>query len=287
MDKTEKYNDLIEKLKLIAKQDENIRCCFIFGSRAHNTNYADKWSDLDIAIICNDPSAYIEKQDWLKSFGDAIFAFKEAVSLGVGMQIRVLFEDFQDVDFGFFSQSDFQKLLKDNRFYHGTIGRGVKILIDKDGHLDFIKGETFLKNYFTPEVKQSSFENNVDDFLYHAVSAVKKLHKNEILTAKDTLDSTMKTILILFVRWYVLSKDSSADTWHRNRHFEKWADLKFVNRLGNLYSIYNKYDIYEKIIVNIRNFEKLVREVAQMNNLTYPYEKFKIVLDWITENEPE
>lgn len=231
MDKVNGYEDLIKKLGLLSQNDENIRSCFIFGSRAHITSYADKWSDLDIAIICNDPSQYIENLDWLKTFGESIFSFKEAVSLGVGMQIRVLFEDFKDVDFGFFSQDDFQKLLQDKRFYHGTIGRGVKILSDKDGLLEFIKGEKFLKNYFTPEIVQSSFENHVDDFLYHAVSAVKKLHKNEILTAKDTLDSTMKSTLILFIRWYVLSKDNSTDTWHRNRHFEKWADSKFVNRL--------------------------------------------------------
>ena len=270
MSNTEHYSKVIETLTKLAESNDQIRCCFLFGSRAQATTYADKWSDLDVAIICKNPNLFIDNEDWLKSFDKYIFAFKEAVSLGVGMQIRVLFENFFDVDFGFFSEDQFRTVLKDTRFYHGVIGRGIIKIIDKDGLLDFVQTANFLKRYYTPEINQDSLVNNVDDFLYHAISCVKKLHKNEILTAKDTLDSSMKNILMLFIRWYTMSKDKNIDTWHRNRHFEKWADIKIVNRLGNLYSIYNKYDIYEKVIVNVRCFEK-----------------FKIVLEWINENEPE
>lgn len=287
MDKIKQYTDVINRLKFLSESDEHIRCCFLFGSRAQKISHADEWSDLDVVVICKKPAQYIENKEWLKNFGKTIFAFKEAVSLGIGMQIRVLFDDFNDVDFAFYSISQFKAILKDTRFYHGLIGRGIEILVDKDDSLALLKGATFMRKYYTPEINQNNLQNNIEDFLYHAVSAIKKLHKGEVLTAKETLDFSMKNIIVLFIRWEAISRNSDIDTWHRNRHFEKWADEKFVKQFGNLYSIYNKHNIYEKVIVNILFFKKLTHKVCKLNDLNFSFDKFTLVLDWIKAHEPK
>jgi aminoglycoside 6-adenylyltransferase len=48
-----------------AKQHENIRAVIMIGSRARTYEKADQWSDLDILVIVEDISEYIQTNSWI------------------------------------------------------------------------------------------------------------------------------------------------------------------------------------------------------------------------------
>lgn len=279
------YELILGHIEDLARRQDDIECAFYFGSRAHATSYADGWSDLDVALITTSPDTYTKDTYWLAPMGKPLVAFNEAVSLGHGMQTRVLFaEDFSDVDFGFFTPNDFKNLINDPRFFNGVLGRGIVPIVDKTGLLTNLPLEEQKLNYTLPPLTQESLAQHVDDILYHAVNAVKKLHKGEILTAKDTLDSSIKNTLMTMIRWHIISADPSVDTWHRNRHFEKWVDESVMLYMPQLYAVYDRDDIYSKIIVNIDFLKYLVESICSRNQIDYPPEKLSKVTDWVKQN---
>lgn len=282
-------NNLYEKAILlfeaIALHDENIRSVFVFGSRARTDRPADDYSDLDIAIICKDKSAFFKDVKWLEKIGHPIFSYAQPVSLGEGNQIRALFDDARDIDFVFFDEDEFNRISGNKKFLNGVIGRGIVKVCDKDGNLDSLDHHVLDKNYAFPPLTQKQLNETVHNFLFHAVSAQKKTLRGEFLTAKNSIDQNMRDELMLFIRWREMLDNPNLDVWHRARFFETWASKDIQQKMQSVCPTYDPKDISEKIGNNLDLMRELAEEICQKSGLTFPQVAFDKTKKWVKSHD--
>jgi hypothetical protein len=89
--------DLIERFTDWALEKADVRSAIIVGSRVRAESPADHMSDLDLAVIVEDPSIYLSDTSWLRRFGDPALTFVESTADGNFRERRVLFRDGRDV----------------------------------------------------------------------------------------------------------------------------------------------------------------------------------------------
>jgi aminoglycoside 6-adenylyltransferase len=174
----ELFEQFIDRFTRWAEKQDDIRGAFILGSRARRDTPADEWSDLDLPIITTDPGRYISDTKWLDNLGKHYLTFLEKTGIGDEIERRVLFEGGLDVDFPITPHDVFK-----NRTLSSVdllmLNRGFRILIDKDNELAAI-GRNLPDPPESVHPSPNEFDNNVNDFFYHAVLAVKKFKRGEL-----------------------------------------------------------------------------------------------------------
>jgi uncharacterized protein len=115
----------ISRLELWSAGEPGIRAIALVGSHARGAARAD--SDIDIIIICTDPSHYLESGDWLSAFGQIRNAERE--DWGLVQSWRVFYLDGTEVEFGITTE----RWCSEVEISSGTgrvISDGAKIVFD-------------------------------------------------------------------------------------------------------------------------------------------------------------
>ncbi|UCE66630.1 MAG: aminoglycoside 6-adenylyltransferase [Candidatus Zixiibacteriota bacterium] len=265
----ELFEQFIDRFKRWAKKQDDIRGAYILGSRARKETPADEWSDLDLPIITSDPDRYISDISWLDNLGKHCLTFLEKTGTGREIERRVLFEGGLDVDFPIIPYD----LLKNHTLSPLDIimlNRGYRILVDKDKELAaIVRGLPEPPEPVHPSLDE--FDNNVNDFLYHAILAVKKFKRGELFYAKSVCDSYMKRLLLSMISWHARAKHGlNYDVWHDGRFLEKWAEPEFVDGLKKTYAIYSARDFPRALRETMNLFRRIAVETAEMLGYQYP-----------------
>ena len=87
-----------------AREKDDVRTLLLVGSQARAEVPADRWSDLDLIFIVEDPSVYHDDASWIHEFGVPLVTFLEPKPDGHSDR-RVLYETGEEVDFVFFPAS--------------------------------------------------------------------------------------------------------------------------------------------------------------------------------------
>jgi len=82
-----------------ARQRTDVDAAAVIGSHARALVPADRWSDIDIVLVVDDPVTYVADAGWLAVFGRPLLTFTEPTAVGGFVERRVLFDTGQDVDF--------------------------------------------------------------------------------------------------------------------------------------------------------------------------------------------
>ena len=115
----------ISSLERWSAGEPGIQAIALVGSHARGAARAD--SDIDIIIICSDPSHYLDSTNWLSAFGEIRSAERE--DWGLVQSWRVFYLDGTEVEFGITSE----QWCSEAEISSGTgrvIGDGVKIVFD-------------------------------------------------------------------------------------------------------------------------------------------------------------
>ncbi|MEA3337068.1 MAG: aminoglycoside 6-adenylyltransferase [Chloroflexota bacterium] len=272
MDETQlAYEQLIDQIISWAREQENVRAAIVIGSRARKDHPADRWSDLDVLILANDPQRYLDDSEWVRGIGVPWLTFVEPTGDGSGFERRVLFEGGLDVDFAPVSVAEVRAMAEQG-FPPGVqdiIRRGVRILIDKDGFARYLEPAGIESPVYQPPT-DSRFLNLVHDFWYHAVWAAKHLRRRELWWAKGGCDGHLKYLLQQMLEWHAHAvKGPEWDTWMRGRFLEQWADPRAVAALTDVYAHYDGEDIWRALQATMDLFAWLAPETAEL--LGYPY----------------
>jgi aminoglycoside 6-adenylyltransferase len=291
----ELFEELIDRFKAWAKNRPDIRIAIVLGSRARIDHPADEWADLDIAIATTDPEYYLSASDWIENFGRPLLTFIEPTSGGGEKERRVLYEKMLDVDFAIFPLERIRDLLgpvvqtkgagPDSMLIQisNMLGRGVRILVDKDGTMsEFIKLASSAGKPPPAIPTQDEFLAVVNDFLYHAVFTAKHLRRGELWWTVTCLDCYMQHLLLRMIEWHALvSHDLKHETWFRGRFLEEWAPPKTVKALQEAFAHYDKVDVKHALLAGIDLFRWLAAETAAKLNYAFPAEADKNVTEWI------
>lgn len=262
------------------------------GSYARTKTPADRWSDLDIIIFSTKPRTLLDSGEWVSQFGNPVITFVEPIAVGSGdnYERRVLFDNGLDVDFAvepfrFVLEAKKQgitpEFVKENA---NIIGRGIRILVDKDGVMD-----AFLKEFKTIEVPPPDFPTEheylerVHDFWYHAVWAAKKLRRGELWEGKSCLDSFMKSRSLLpMIEWHAqVNQGQTHDTWFRGRFLERWADPRIIADLRGAFAHYDEDDVWQALANTMQLFRWIAKEVAEKLDYTYPKDIDQFISQWV------
>ncbi|MFX1565136.1 MAG: aminoglycoside 6-adenylyltransferase [Promethearchaeota archaeon] len=275
-----------------AKTQDHIRLAMVVGSRARKTAPADQWSDLDIVIFSTDPSILIDTEEWVNEFGNPVVTFIEPTAGGSGdsYERRVLYDNGIDVDFAVDPLKMILKAKKNGVTLElveetsNVIGRGIRVLIDKDQLM-----EGFLKEYKAIKVPkprhptEHEYLERVKDFWYHVVWTAKKIRRGELWEGKACLDCFMKARCLLpMIEWHASATQGQAsDTWFRGRFMERWADPRVIAELRGVFSHYDEEDVWLALANTMQLFRWIAKEVAEKLGVTYPSAADQFASRWV------
>ena len=243
-----------------AREREDVRALLVVGSQARANVPADRWSDLDIVLIVDDPEPYAEDPSWVHEFGQPVLTFLEDTPVGQ-RERRVLYETGEDVDFPLFPVTALE-LLEQSENAVNLLARGYRLLVDRIGLAERL-ARLAAGAEQPPLPTQRDFTQLASDFWYHALWAAKKLRRGEVFTAKGGVDGYMKARLVTLLEWHARALDPSVDTWHEGRFIERWADPGALAALEKAYAYYDLRDVARALWETIDVWQALEEETAR------------------------
>ena len=278
---TVKYNAIIQNFIRFSKACEDFRAAAIIGSRARKEKPADKFSDLDILILSNDPDKHIYNTNWLAEIGEVHITFVETLPLGNGKERRVMFSNALDVDFAIVPALQAGAMFSSPAII-SVFEKGFKILFDKDdlfSYLDLSSGESErLKKQLPCEFE---VQNTIQDFWYHCIWSMKKIQRGEVWTAKMCVDGYMKSLMLRMIEWdYQLNQTDPKEIWHSGRFFEKWVDQDIQDAMKSCFAHYDQTDIIRALKSSMDLFSALSKKVAEKLDIQYPQKAENFVREY-------
>ena len=243
-----------------AASRDDVKAAVLVGSQARADLPADRWSDLDLLLVVDDPAPFLEDATWVATFGEPTLTFLEPTSVGGRVERRVLYSDGQDVDFAIVSTVDLPQLVADPTAA-GIVRRGYRSLYDAVGFGDLAAAIPDPPPPTTPT--RHDLTELASDFWYHALWTARKLRRGEVFTAIECLNGYMKSRLVTLMGWHARAVDPEVDTWHSGRFLERWGDPGALVALETAYALYSVRDVARALWETIDLFQGLEEETAQ------------------------
>jgi len=242
-----------------AQEREDVRAAIVVGSQARTDVPADRFSDLDVILIVDDPEPYAESAAWVSEFGTPALTFLEDTPPRQ-RERRVLYKTGEDVDFPLFPLSTLDRLGQSANAA-ALLARGYRVLVDKIGLEERLRDVVDLAPIPTLPT-QADFDQLASDFWYHALWTSKKLRRGEVFTAIECLNGYMKARIVTLLEWHARAVDPSVDTWHAGRFLERWADPGALAQLEKAYAHYDIRDVARALWETIDLFQGAEEETA-------------------------
>jgi aminoglycoside 6-adenylyltransferase len=224
----------------------------------------------------------------MENVGEALLTFLEPTSTGDDTERRVLFKGMLDIDFAIIPKAKAQKLLKRkiSPEIANVFGRGVRVLLDKDGLMAQLLSRVPPSESLVPHVPtKDEFIQVVSDFLHHAVWTTKKLQRGELWTAKACCDGYMKRLLLQMIEWHFHATDKGKrDVWFSGRFLEEWAEPRILEGLSGVFAHYDLEDVKNALLATMDMFCCVAIETAEKLEYVYPSETDERVTDWVRKN---
>jgi len=286
------YERLIENFVKWANTRDDIRITIIVGSRARTDHPADEWADLDMLLVTTDPQHYIATSEWTSEMGKPLLTFIEETSTGDEKERRVLYEGMLDVDYAIFPTAKVELLqyidspaqIPSEMVLQlaNTFGRGMRVIVDKDGVAEKLKTIVSEIGQPTPSLPtEDEFQQVVNDFLYHSVWTAKHVMRGELWWGLTCVNCRLAHLLQQMIEWQARATHGNRyDTWFRGRFLEMWADPETLEELKDSFARYNKQDAAIALKASMDLFRKTALDVAKKLNYRYPTDADKKVTEW-------
>lgn len=244
-----------------AAEREDVLALLIVGSQARAEMPADRWSDLDVVLLLEDPAPYIDESGWLSEFGEPILTFLEPTFEG-SQERRVLYATGEDVDFVLLPRSAVERL-ETTPGAAELFGRGYRLLVDRIGLGERLAQLVATASLADESPSQAAFTELAHDFWYHALWTAKKLRRGEVYTALGCLDGYLKARFVTLLAWHAKAVDETVDTWHDGRFLERWADPGALVALEFAYARYSVREVAHGLWQTIDLWQGLEEETAR------------------------
>ena len=252
-----------DRLTHWAERRADIRIAFVLGSRARTDLPADQWSDLDIAMLVDDPTVYISGTAWPSEIGEVLLTFVE--SAGGTTERRVLFDGGYDVDFAVtpWSAVDLSDLLDPPLEIRNSLGRGFRVLVDREDILASIDRVGLVPAPPTPPSEA--------EYLYHVLWTARHIRHGELWWARSGLEGRLVQLMLPMMEWHSrFGVERGMDTWLRGRFLEKWAGADAVAALAGATSRYDAAEVAAALPRNHDLFRGMAKLVGEKLGYEYP-----------------
>ncbi len=274
----DKYHEIKRRLLLLAEKRAEIKAVVAIGSSTRSDVPADEYSDLDL-IIATDDTESLLYGNLPAELGNVKISFVEP-TLGGGIERRVLYGGWLDVDMIVFTTEQFLNAVNDGTA-NWVMNRGYTVLHDRIGATELLK-QKINAEILKPDFSEGEFQNLASNFYFHTVWAAKKLLRGEFWSAKMCLDSYLKNLLLKVLEVHAATKNH-ADVWHDGRFLDRWADEEIRAELKNCFARYDKADMKNALKSTHRLFARTAKETAALKNFAYPDEAEKFSKEFLEE----
>nr|WP_314499250.1 AadS family aminoglycoside 6-adenylyltransferase [uncultured Chryseobacterium sp.] len=282
-----------DKLKSIlkwAELNESVRAVLLTSSLVNPLAPVDELSDLDLELIFDSNTYYINNKDWISYFGKPIAIIEEDERFfdHIHAMKMVLYEDGVKVDFKLYSKFRFLEQVKLKELPEDW-DIGYQVMIDKDGITSQMQKPTYQVSLIK-KPSEKNFRQLLNDFWWDTTYVAKGLARDEIFYAKWMSETNIRTdYLTPLIEWYIASqhhwnittnkygrlfkKYLPAELWSKTEQTfsgssieDNWnalyamADL--VSEIGSQLACNLHYEYPEKLETDIRNYLDLLYKKA-------------------------
>jgi len=162
-----------------------------------------------------------------------------------------------------------------------VLGRGMRILVDKDGTLARLQTPPRRPPRHPPS--EEDFLALVERFWHGPIWIAKHLRRGELWRVKTLAEAPGHLSLLQMLEWHACARNGwEYDTWDRGRFLEEWADPRAVVALREVFGRYDADDTWRALFASMGLFRWLAMETATSLGYRYPVELDRRVTDWVT-----
>jgi len=257
---------LLDRVVAWAETDPSIIAVVLTGSRAAVHGWPDRWSDVDVELICDDPAPLIGDDGWLHLFGE-VLVYLNLLSEGGEHPTRLVAYSEGEVDFSLCGR---ERITGQAETLVDLYRRGYRVIFDKEGVTECLPipdGRPVPRDPPTAD----EYEYVVSNFWFEAYHMPGYLAREDLWALKFR-DGTMKKALRKMLEWAALVRDPDADVRQIGHRMHDWVDPATWSGLHDAFGAFDEPSSRMALMVTIEIFRKTACEVADALGFAYPME---------------
>ena len=268
--------EMIDLIKDVAFQEENIRAAYMEGSRTNPNAPKDIFQDYDIVYVVTTTKPFRENKEWINRFGEILYMhypednvfYPSDVENCYGWQVQ--FADGNRMDLHVCTR---EYALEQLELY--------KILVDKDGIMP-IPREITDQRYWVKEPTEMEFQCTCSDFWWCLNNVAKGLWRDELPYVLDMINFAVRPQLKRLLEWKIgIENDFSINVGKSGKYMKKYLYEKEYQQFLATYSIAEKESIWDSVFEMCYLFQGTAAELSKRKKFVYDFEQAKNSLNFL------
>lgn len=274
MNKTERNDDVIERLIKWAEHQPLVRAMVLTSSRAIPNAPVDAFSDYDVILAVRDVHPFYTDRGWLEAFGSVLVLYRDPLEPYYGFSKSAYVTQYESglkIDFTLWPVEILQRVTADPQL-PAEFDAGFRVLLDKDHLTDRLKPPTYAA-YIPKPPTESEYQTVVELFFHEATYVAKHLWRDDLMAAKYNLDHAMKMDnLRLMLEWRMeMDYHWSVKPGPYGRRLKKWLRPDLWAELESTYTGAGLEANWEAMFATIALFRRVAIEVGDRLGYAYPH----------------
>jgi aminoglycoside 6-adenylyltransferase len=267
----------------VAKNDDRVRAVLLNGSRANDKIFPDKYQDFDIVYIVNEIESLISNKTWTSVFGekligqlpDEMVVGKKSPEKGGEFALLMLFADGSRIDLTLLPKSEIKANYKVDSL---TI-----VWLDKDNMFSNI-GLSNDSDYLVKEPTEKEFLDTCNEFWWVCTYVAKGLARNEIIYAKDMLETVVRPMFMSVIAWHIgMETNFSVSVGKGGKFIKNFLAPDLYKRILQTYSDHTLENNWKALFQMTDLFGQLAQTVASALKFKYAVSEEKNVKNYLDQ----
>lgn len=254
---------VITKLVNLGAKYEQIRAMVLTSSLCNPNAPVDILSDYDVEIFAEDPTPFVESDEWFESFGPIMAVWRD--EWGENEDHRwmrmVMYQDGTKMDIQVGYMDSLRKISKADSLPDGY-DIGYKVILDKDGITASMKSPTYKAFVLSPPT-QAHYIARLEAFWMNSTYVAKYLWRDDIIAAKWRLHELFDEGVREMLEWSIaMEHDWNWKPGALGRGLGKALDPDTYQQLLESYAGGDINDLWESLFRTTALFRQTAIKVA-------------------------
>lgn len=272
--RTEK--EMLDLIKSVALEDDNIRAAYIEGSRANPNVPKDIFQDYDVKYIVNSTKPFRENKEWINRFGERLYMQYPEDNIYYPSDVENCYGWLMQLADG--NRLDLHVCTKENALANLEM---YQTLVDKDNILPKLQ-EASDERYWVKRPQECGFHCTCNEFWWCLNNVAKGLWRGEVPYVMDMIDFAIRPQLKRLLEWKIgLESDFSVSAGKSGKYMKKYLSEKTYEQFLATYSIAEVEAIWTSVFKMCELFQNTAVELAEELGFAYNLEEAEKSLSFL------